>query len=73
MSLRPVTSCSPVACSGLRYCVIPSVMPRARIRSAPACHIATETPQSVSFAPSRVRMIASGLRSRCAIPCSCAN
>ena len=46
MSLRPVTWCSPVACSGLRYCVTPVAMPVSRMRTAPACAIASDTPQS---------------------------
>ena len=70
MSLRPVTSCSPVACSGLKYCVMPSDIPISRIRSLPACEIAGAIPHSAtSTRPSLVRRMLSGLRSRCATLC----
>ena len=71
-SLRASTCRSPVACSGLMYCGVPSERPVSVSRFPPASFTASAMPKSASIAsPSWIRMF-SGLMSRCTTPWRCA-
>ena len=68
MSLRPSSSCSPEACSGLMYAGVPMTIPVCVRRSPSAALTARAIPKSVTIGSPSCSMMFSGLMSRCTTP-----
>ena len=68
-SLRPVISRSPIACSGLMYCGVPSDIPVSVILLPPALLAASAIPKSATSTRPSCRRMFSGLMSRWITPC----